>query len=231
MVKQKMNCSTNPIAEIVSAAPATRLDSREWYAVYTQPRHEQAVNRHLAAREVETYLPTILSVNRWKDRRVQIETPVFPGYIFTRISAAERRQVVAAPGVVRVLSFNGAPAAIADTEIEAVKLCLARGVAPQTHPYLAVGERVRVRSGALEGLQGLVTRRKNECRLIVSVTLIHRSVAIEIDEDALESLEANATPASRRGAAVSPTLVSSTTVSSTTVSPTTVSPRRVAVCS
>jgi transcription antitermination factor NusG len=159
-----------------------------WYAVYTYPRHEKVVTEQLELRSVEAFLPTFVIENRWKDRRVRIKTPVFPGYVFTRIKLSERSKVFNIPGVLRVLSFNGTPAPIDDSEIDAVKLCLERGGTLKPHPFIEVGERVRVRSGILEGLEGLVTRCKNDRILILPISLINQSVAIKIDAQLLEPL-------------------------------------------
>jgi transcription antitermination factor NusG len=166
-------------------------DYLRWYAVYTYPRHEKAVAEQIESKDVEAFLPTFTTESRWKDRRVRIQTPVFPGYVFARISPSQRSKVLNAPGVIRMLSFNGTPAPIDDSEIEALKLCLERGAALKPYPLLEVGDRVRVRSGVLEGLEGLISRCKNERRLIVPITLINQSVAIEIDVQLLEPLTEN----------------------------------------
>jgi transcription antitermination factor NusG len=161
-----------------------------WYAAYTYPRHEKAVTKQLESKSIEAFLPVFRTENRWKDRRVQIQTPVFPGYVFTRINLSERSRVLAVPGVIRMLSFNGIPAPIDDSEIEAVRLCMERGAALEPYPFFEIGDRVRVRSGLLEGLEGLVSRCKNERRLIVPISLINQSVAVEIDVQLLEPLDA-----------------------------------------
>ncbi len=157
-----------------------------WYAVTTQPRHEKVVAEQLLAKSIETFLPLVTLPSRWKDRSVLIDRPIFPGYVFTRISLRDRQHVFSVPGVVRMLTFNGSAAPIDDAEIEAVRLCLSSGSQAEPHPFLHAGERVRVRSGTLAGLEGLVTRQKNQCRIVVSITLIHQSVAVEIDARLLE---------------------------------------------
>ena len=160
-----------------------------WYAVYTYPRHEKAVKKQLESKSIEAFLPVFLTENRWKDRRVQIQNPLFPGYVFTRINLSERSRVLTIPGVIRMLSFNGIPAPIDDSEIEAVRLCMERGAALEPYPFLEIGDRVRVRSGVLEGLEGLISRCKDERRLIVPISLINQSVAVEIDVQFLELLD------------------------------------------
>lgn len=185
-----MSCLAEPLSNYTPTPNPAPGSSHRWYAVYTYPRHEKAVKDHLESKFVEAFLPTFVSESRWKDRRVRIHTPLFPGYVFTRINVSERSKVLAVPGVIRMLSFNGTPAPIDDSEIEAVKVCLERGVALEPYPFFQVGDRVRVRSGVLEGLEGLVSRCKSERRLIVPISLINQSVAIEVDVQLLEPLGA-----------------------------------------
>lgn len=172
-----------------SLIPASQLsDASSWYAVYTYPRHEKAVQEQLDWKGVEVFLPTFTSERHWKDRKVCVDLPLFPGYVFTRIHPDERIKVLSTPSVVRMLSFNGVLAPIADSEINAIRLCLERNAALEKHPFLSVGERVRVLQGAFEGLEGVVVRHKNGCKLVISVNLIHQSVALEISADLLEPL-------------------------------------------
>jgi len=160
-----------------------------WYALTTQPRHEKVVAEQLQSKAIEAFLPLLTTPSRWKDRQVMIDRPIFPGYVFTHIDLRLRSSIFSTPGVLRMLSFNGRPAAIDDAEIEAIRRCLEGGKNPEARPYLATGELVRVKSGALAGLNGLVTRHKNQCRIVVSIALIHQSVSVEIDAGALESIE------------------------------------------
>jgi transcription antitermination factor NusG len=171
------------------------LAEPRWYALTTQPRHEKVVAEQLQSKSIEAFLPVLATPSRWKDRRVMIDRPIFPGYVFTHIKLHERKSIFGTPGVVRMLSFNGRPAAIDDAEIDAIRLCLEGGSRPERHPYLATGEMVRVKSGALAGLNGLVTRHKNQYRIIVSMTLIRQSVSVEIDAAALEPLGPSSTRA------------------------------------
>ncbi len=180
----------------VTVAPVMS-DARRWHAVYTYPQHENAVAEQLKTRCVEAFLPTFLSRRQWKDRRVEIARPLFPGYVFTRIAWGDRIKVVSIPSVVRILSFNGRPADISDQEIENIRLCVEGGVTLESHPFPAVGERVRVISGAFEGVEGIVLDRKSKCKIVVSISLIHQAVALEIDSEHLEPLP-SATAACRR---------------------------------
>jgi transcription antitermination factor NusG len=164
------------------------LDRPKWYAVYANVRHEKRVKEYLNGRMVECYLPSYRSVRRWQDRRKEVELPLFPGYLFVRIGLRFRLQVLTAPGVVHIVSFDGKPAPICEDEIEALRQALSRGINWEPHPYLKVGRRVRVRSGPLCGVEGTLVRRKEGYRLIISIELIMRSVATEVDEADVEPI-------------------------------------------
>lgn len=183
-----MDCLANPTCSDVTLPALALREPSRWYALYTYPRHEKAVREQLRSRCVEVFLPTFTRVSQWRDRKVKINDPVFPGYVFTRIQLSERSRVLCVPGVVRMLSYNGAPAPIDDSELEAVKLCLERGVAIEVQPFLEVGERVRVRSGVLMGVEGLISHSAKNRTLIVPISLINQSVAVEVDASLLELL-------------------------------------------
>lgn len=185
-----MSCAASPLSSLAPVPALSIIDLPRWYAVYTYPRHEKSVLEHFESKSLEAFLPTFITESRWKDRRVRLKTPVFPGYVFTRINTTQRNKVLGSPGVIRMLCFNGLPAPIDDAEMDSVKLCLERGSVLGPCPFLEVGDRVRVRSGVLEGLEGHISRRKNDRRLIVPITLIHQSVAIEIDVQLLELVTA-----------------------------------------
>ena len=173
---------------LTSISSPTSAEQPRWFAVYTNPRHEKAVSDQLEKRGVEAFLPTFTSESQWKDRRVKITNPLFPGYVFARIRMEEKIRVVSSPSVIRIVSFNGMPAAISEREIESVRLCAERGALLEVCPFLEVGERVRVRAGAFEGVEGFVINRKNRCKLVISIGVIHQSVAIEINAEQLERL-------------------------------------------
>jgi len=165
---------------------AQAFDQPEWYAVYANVRHEKRVKEYLDGRMVECYLPSYRSVRRWQDRRKEVELPLFPGYLFVRIAYRSRLQVLTAPGVVQIVSFDGKPAPIRPEEMEALRQALSRNAHCEPHPYLRIGRRVRVRSGPLTGVEGILTRRKEGFRLILSIDLIMRSIATEVDEADVE---------------------------------------------
>jgi transcription antitermination factor NusG len=152
-----------------------------WFTVYTCANHEKTVAKCLHARCVEHFLPTYTSVARWKDRRVKLDLPLFPGYMFVRLQTTERLRVMEVPGVVRLVGFNGQPYPVPDAEIESLRTGIQNALRFAPHPYLNVGSRVRVKHGPLEGIEGILLRRKNVHRIVVSLHVIARSAAVEID--------------------------------------------------
>ncbi len=164
------------------------FEEPHWYVAHTSANHEIRVTQHLRERSIENFLPLYDSVRRWKDRRIKLQLPLFPGYVFVRLPVRERLKVLQVPGVARLISFNGQPAALPDKEIEALRTGLAAQLHTEPHPYLTVGRWVRVKSGALEGLEGILIRKKNTCRVVVSLDLIMRSASVEVDASDLESI-------------------------------------------
>ncbi len=159
---------------------------KSWYAAYTCAHREKRVAEQLSLRSVEHFLPLYESVRQWKDRRKQLELPLFPGYVFVRLDLLDRLQVLRTPGVARLVGFNGTPTPLPEGEIEALKSGLERGVRALPEPYLKVGRRVRVTTGPLEGLEGILVRKKNELRFVISIDLIQRSIRLDIDASSLE---------------------------------------------
>jgi transcription antitermination factor NusG len=159
-----------------------------WYAVQTAARHEKAVRTQLARREVDTFLPLQVAVHKWGERKVTVELPLFPGYVFAHIPYRERLTVLTANGVLRIVSFNGLPSPVADEEIQTLR---SLSVLPSVQPYrfLEAGRRVRISSGALEGLEGIVVKRKNSIRFIVSVQAIQRSLSVEVSAADLRCIQ------------------------------------------
>ena len=165
--------------------PPEYLEER-WYAAQTCANHEKRVQEQLRQRTVDAYLPVYKSVRRWKDRRVSLELPLFPSYLFVRLALRNRLLVLQTPSVVRLVGFGGHPVALPDQEIETLRQGLTCEMRVKPHPYLMVGYRVRVRTGALQGLEGILVRKKNISRFVISLDLIMRSVAVEIDVADLE---------------------------------------------
>jgi transcription antitermination factor NusG len=160
--------------------PPDYLEVR-WYAAYTCANHEKRVREQLEQRSVEAFLPVYETVRRWKDRRVQLEMPLFPGYVFVHLALRDRLRVMQVPSVVRVVGFNGHPSALPDEEIEALRRGLAKGVRAEPHPFLSTGRRVRIKAGPLEGKEGILIRRKGIFRVVLSIDLIQRSIMVDVD--------------------------------------------------
>jgi transcription antitermination factor NusG len=167
--------------------PLEYLEPR-WYAAYTSANHEKRVALQLVQRSVEHFLPLYESMRRWKDRRMKLQMPLFPGYVFVRLALRDRLQVLQVPGLARLVGFNGLPCALANSEIEAMKTCLERKAYLEPHPYVQVGRRVRVQCGPLAGLEGIVVRKKNRVRFVISLDLIQRSVAVEVEAGDVEGI-------------------------------------------
>lgn len=164
--------------------PATAVQAR-WYAVYTCANHEKRVAEQFASRTVEHFLPLYESVRRWQDRKVRLQVPLFPGYLFVRMETRDRLRVLQIPGVVRMVGFHGSPTPMPEEDIDSIRAFLDRGWRAEPHPYLQAGRRARVVRGPLAGIAGIVLRRKNRTRLVISVDLIQRAMAIEMDESDL----------------------------------------------
>jgi transcription antitermination factor NusG len=158
-----------------------------WFALYTASRHEKRVAQHLSQREIEFYLPLYKSKRKWSDgSRVTLDLPLFPGYLFIHIQRSERSRVLGVPGALTVVGGTGGePAWLPDATIDALRSGLETRPA-RPHPLLTAGQRVRIRSGALTGFEGIVTRNKNSFRVVLTVEHIMQSYAVEV---ALEDLE------------------------------------------
>lgn len=174
--------STLPFPPSESASPGlTETLPVQWYALYTCSRHEKQVAAQLQQRDIEFFLPLYASIRRWKDRRIMLQMPLFPSYIFVHTSLQRRIHVLNIPGAVRFVAFNGRPAVLSQSDLLRLRSGLEQGLGAQPHPYLKVGRRVRVRSGPLAGTEGILVRRKDHFRLVVSIDLIMRSVAVDVD--------------------------------------------------
>jgi transcription antitermination factor NusG len=183
-----MECQTTTPGAITGIAALGKAEPENWYALYTCPRHEKRVVQQIEERRISCFLPLYRSVRRWKDRRKELELALFPGYVFVRVALRDRLRVLGLPGAVRLVTFNGQPAILPDEEIETLRLRLSGASSIEPHPYLRVGRRVRVRCGPMQGLEGIIVRRKDRCRLVFSLDLIMRSVAVEIDDTDVEPL-------------------------------------------
>lgn len=181
-------CATNteePTAHAVLRSGLAQLSAEyhvtRWYAAYTSANHEKRVAEQLDVREVEHFLPLYASMRRWKDRRVTLQLPLFPGYVFVHMALGDRLRVQQIPGVVRLVGFDGRPTPLLDNEIESLRNVLARKLWAHPHPYLNKGRRVQIRSGPLIGLEGILVRRKGNYRVVLSIDLIMRSIMVDAD--------------------------------------------------
>ncbi|MGA2569235.1 MAG: UpxY family transcription antiterminator [Terracidiphilus sp.] len=186
---QKSGHRRAPAAFSLTAHLPPAAQQSRWFALYTAARHEKRVAQHLSQREIECYLPLYRSDRKWRDgSRVTLELPLFPGYLFVHIPRIQRGPVLAVPGVVALVGGTGGqPAPLPDATIEALRIGLTLRPA-QPHPLMTAGQRVRIRSGALAGFEGVVVRSKNGFRVVLTLEHIMQSYAVEVDRDDLELL-------------------------------------------
>lgn len=160
--------------------------SLRWYAAYTKPCHEKRVAEHLEIRNVEFFLPLYHSGRRWNNGcTVTLERPLFPNYVFVHIPASKRVRVLELSSVLSIAGTRHEPTPLPDQDVERLRTGLLL-VNAQPHPVLTVGERVRIRRGPLEGLRGIVSRQKNQFRVVLTLDLIMKSVAVEVCADDME---------------------------------------------
>jgi len=160
----------------------------QWFALYTCSNHEKRVAAQLEARRIEHFLPLYRSLRRWTDRCARLELPLFPGYLFAHFALPDRLRVLEAPGVVRLVGFDGQPYPLPESDIEALRAGIRSSLRFEPHPYLTVGSRVRLVSGPLAGMQGILLRKKNIYRVVLSLNLIACSAAVEVDASDLERI-------------------------------------------
>jgi len=179
-----------PAAEerVDASLPVSELGNgtRSWFAVHTASNHEKSVEQRLRAKDVETFLPLYSVMKRWKNRtKVKVELPLFAGYLFARIGLNEKLRVIEVPMVYSIVGNRGSPTALPDAEIESLRAGL---VCRQAHPfpYAKVGNRFRIRSGPLAGLEGTVVRIYGGLSVVLTIELIQKSVAVHVDADELE---------------------------------------------
>ena len=152
-----------------------------WFALYTRHQHEKSAAEILSGKGVTVFLPLYNAAHRWKDRIKQLSLPLFPNYVFVFAGPDQRGRILSTPGVCDFVRHVGSPAAIPSEEIEAVRRVVARGASVEPHPFLKCGDRVRLTTGPLEGIEGILVRKKGFYRLVVSVEILERSIAAEVD--------------------------------------------------
>ena len=152
-----------------------------WYAAYTASRHEKTVAEHLQQRDVECFLPLYETVHRWRNGRHTVQLPLFPSYVFVRMGMRDKLRVLQVPGLVQLVTFQGSPAALPDSEIETLRGALTSGVLAQPYRYLNVGSKVEICRGPLQGMRGILLRHQGQFRVVLSVEMIMRSIVVEVD--------------------------------------------------
>lgn len=153
----------------------------DWYAIYTRHQHEKVIATLLMEKGFEVFLPVQTVARRWKDRTKQLLLPLFPCYVFIRGGLERRFDIVTTAGFHSFVGFGDQPVAIPQAEIESIRQAFTSGSRVEPYPFLRFGDRVRIRSGPLEGIEGILVRKKRSVRLVLSVDLLEKSVAVEVD--------------------------------------------------
>lgn len=168
------------------ACATAEVKETQWYAVHTRYQHEQHVNQQLESKGFPTFYPTCTKLQSWSDRNKKISQPLFPGYLFITEIENRHLHVVATPGVCGIVSIAGVPAPIPQTEIEAIRRALCNSHMVEAHPYLNTGDKVLVTEGPLSGVTGILVRNDKAAKLVLSVELLGRSVAVAMDTESVE---------------------------------------------
>ena len=174
-----------PFSEVLSLNQASKAP---WYALYTRHQHEKTVAGTLANKGFEVFLPLYNAAHRWRDRTKQLSLPLLPCYVFLRTGGREWLPVLSTPGVHMVVGYGGHAAPIAEAEIDAIRRAAQNSTQIGPHPFLKCGDWVRVKSGPLENIEGILVRTKNSFRLILSVEMLRKSVFLEVDVATVERI-------------------------------------------
>jgi transcription antitermination factor NusG len=165
-----------------------------WFAIHAKVRWEKHVERALAQKGYEVFLPLYNTPRKWSNRWVTVDVPLFSGYLFCRFDVQRRLPILVTPGVQNILSFGGVPAPVEDREIEAVQYAVRAKASCEPWPYLKAGQAVRLTKGPLQGLEGILIESKKNCKLVVSVSLLQRSVAVQVDASLVEPIRSGWRP-------------------------------------
>src|SRR5208282_1798589 len=188
--------------ESIVTAENQRSDS-SWYALYTRHQHEKMVDQVLTNKGFDTFLPLYATTHNWKDRTKSLTMPLFPCYVFLKGGIERRLQILTTPGLYGLVSNAGQPATILDIEIEAIRRVVESGARVEAHPFLKCGNRVRVKCGPLAGIEGILVRKKNVSRLVLSGEILGTAAAIEVAAFQVEEVN---TPRLRDGSAARDTM-------------------------
>jgi transcription antitermination factor NusG len=186
------------VSAVLANVPASWQEPR-WYVLSVRSRQEKRVTEHLRGRGVEHYLPCYSSLRKWKDRRVTLQMPLFPGYVFVRLALLERMKVLTVPHIVSLVGSGNVPSEISAQEIDSVRRAEEHAHV-EPHPYLKEGQHVVITTGVMAGMQGILLRRQNGARVVVCLDSISRAFVVEVDTACLEPLSAPARPELQRAA-------------------------------
>src|SRR5215831_7427338 len=162
--------------------------ANRWYALYVRSRHEKTVENSLRVKGYRVFSPSYRTKRKRVDRIAEIEVPLFPGYVFCQFDTSKRLPILMTPGVVGVVGRGNQPEPVDDTEIASIRTVALAGRPVQPWPFLRIGERIRLQAGPLAGVEGVFLRVKDECHLVVSITLLQRAVSVTIEKDAVAPL-------------------------------------------
>jgi len=159
-----------------------------WYALFTRHQHEKSVARALTLKGFDVYLPLYRAIRRWQDREKQLWLPLFTCYVFLRGGMDRQLHVLATPGMLQIVGWGGRPAIVPPEQLDGVRRMVESPLRVEPHPFLNSGDRVRVQSGPLLGLEGILIRSKGMCRLVISMEMLGQSAAVEIDSAQVEKI-------------------------------------------
>lgn len=176
--------------DVPQPVPAVEKEVESWYGLQTRPRHEKVVVQRLEERGVTTFLPVVTEVHRWSDRKKSVQMPLFSCYVFAKFvpNRTERLRVLRVEGVFGLVGDRGEGAAIPDGQIDAVRSLVDQQLPWSAHPFLKIGQRVRIRSGALDGMEGILVSRNGDRTLVISVDAIQRSLAVRVEGYEVEAV-------------------------------------------
>jgi len=174
----------------VDQAPIVGTETENWYALHTRPRHEKLVVQRLNERGVETFLPIVTEVHRWSDRKKSVQLPLFGCYVFAKFvpNRSDRLEVLRVGGVLGLVGSRGEGTPIPDQQVDAVRVLVEGAVAWTPYPFLKIGQRVRIRGGALEGLEGILVSCSGNQTLVISVDALQRSLAVRVEGYQVEAV-------------------------------------------
>lgn len=175
--------ATSTIWQNANPLPIVGAESQTWYALHTRPRHEKLVVQRLTDRGVDTFLPLVSETHRWSDRKKTVQLPLFSCYVFAKFmpNRTERLNVLRVSGVLGLVGSGGEGTPIPDEQMDAVRTLIDSELPWSSHPFLKIGQRVRIRGGAMEGLEGILVSRNGSETLVISIDAIQRSLAVRVE--------------------------------------------------